>query len=268
MQHGQKSGRVLRSSPFSTQSQKLQFIFRSASNLGRAKGLRKVKMITQLKISLILVIITYVCFINFVCGQNIAKGSKVHVQRVLNSPKISESLKDKIEFLTQTGQPALVNIFIEFVGGNFKAINSFEKSEIAHRATATRAERISGLVEKLEAYAANSQRDVVDFLKRAGADYTQLWSTNEVFVKNVDPWILSELLDIFGTVTAIRPEGVFKPPKPITPAQVAAVSGITLSQDKFNIPQPIQQVNGRCRDIRCLGDGVVVAIIDVHNFKL
>lgn len=64
---------------------------------------------------------------------------KLHRNKVLESSKFTDHLKDKIALLKETDQPIALNIIIEFAGGNLEAI-SYKKSEIANKATATRAE--------------------------------------------------------------------------------------------------------------------------------
>lgn len=146
-----------------------------------------------------------------------------------------------------------------------KAIKAFEESEIANRALATRKERISALVEKLEAHADNDQSDVISFLKSSGAEYIQIWACNEIFVKNAEAHVIFEIANRFENVVMIRPEGIFKHSDPISTREPAALKN-SLGQD--NIPQPILQVNGRCNDIECLGEGTVAAIIDVIHYQL
>lgn len=90
----------------------------------------------------------------------------------------------------------------------------------------------------------------MNLLKQAGAEYTQLWSSNEIFVKYADIRIISGISDVFENVAVVRPEGIFKSPQPIASEKRVPTSDLKEDDD---IAQPIQQMNGRCKDIKMLG---------------
>lgn len=213
-------------------------------------------MATNLR-TIICLAILHICLQCLTTGQNVRFEDKLSFEKLLNSPKISSQLRSKLT--SSRNHPTASNIVIEFLGGNAIAIYSFEKSQEHSKGTIGREKRISGLVQKLEEHASDSQSDVLDFLKKEGAQYTQLWVSNEIFVKNADARIISKIASSFDSIALIRPEVVFQPFKPIPPEQTKARDW----SENADIPQPIQQINARCQEIDSLGEGLVVTVIDV-----
>lgn len=200
------------------------------------------------------------------------------LEKALISTKIAESLRDKFLDSEKLSEER-ADIMIEFEGGNQKGIRDFHSDTISTRAGVTKGERISSLVSKLRQNADSSQAEVVAWLNSENIPNRPLWISNEIYIEDANSRIVSELAERFGRVSVVREAGKFhsrstspvRPAKPATPA--TTVAGFkppgqieTSNPAVEEIPQPIQQVNGRCGEIRkgCLGEGVVVAILDVN----
>lgn len=122
-------------------------------------------------------------------------------EKIFNSVKISDTLKRMI--LPIGVKATSPNIMIEFIGGIAKALRKYEKSDVATRATATRTERLTTLVNILQEHTTKSQSEVLSYLNSVSVEYTNLWASKEVYVKDLSPDKIVEL-EKFENVIIIR----------------------------------------------------------------
>lgn len=121
------------------------------------------------------------------------------------SAKINSDLARALE------RSRLVNIFVQFHGGNARSIQKASLSTFA-----TRGEKITHLVEILKTDAAATQQNAISILSALPAyspvSHEQFWMTNELYVKNADAALVNKL-SALAEVSEIHEEDVFPVPE-------------------------------------------------------
>ncbi len=96
---------------------------------------------------------------------------------------------------------------------------------------------------------------VIIVLKELGAKFEVLWISFEIFIPDATSEVISRLVNI-GIVAKIRHDQVIPHISPQPPRSQPPPQG----NETWNIGL----MNARCKDIKCLAEGVILGFIDVR----